>query len=116
MILVANRIFVAPSHTVEFEHLFVTRARLVDGMPGFVANQILRPLSGGDPYVIQTFWESRAHFIAWTKSQAFIDGHARTASLPEGTFTQPTRLEIHEVFQHTGWPGVSNRDDADTPR
>jgi len=104
MILVANRILVAPEHRPAFEHLFATRARRVDEMPGFIANQVLRPVSGTDAYVIQTLWESRAHFVAWTKSEAFVAGHARTNTLPKEAFTAPTTLEIHEIFQQTNWP------------
>lgn len=104
MILVANRIFVAPAHRDAFEHMFATRARLVDHMKGFIANQVLKPLSAGDPYVIQTLWESRADFVAWTKSEEFTAGHARTPELPLDAFTAPTKLEVHEVFQQTNWP------------
>jgi heme-degrading monooxygenase HmoA len=103
MILVANRIYIAPAHRKAFEHLFATRAGLVDHMPGFIANQILKPTSASDPYVIQTLWASRADFVAWTKSEEFAAGHARTPTLPPEAFTQPTRLEIHEVFQQTKW-------------
>ena len=113
MILVANRIFVSPAHAGAFEHLFITRARLVDGMPGFIANQLLRPVAAGDPYVVQTLWETRAHFVAWTKSPEFVEGHARTDDLPAGTFTRHPKLEIHEVFQTTSWPGVSPSHGAD---
>ena len=43
MITVANRIFVAPDYAEAFEERFRSRARLVDGMPGFISNQVLRP-------------------------------------------------------------------------
>lgn len=102
MILVANRIFIDPAHATAFEHLFETRARLVDGMPGFVANQVLKPLTKGAPYVIETWWKTRADFVSWTKSEEFQTGHARTSSLPPDAFTSPTTLEIYEVFQRTG--------------
>lgn len=106
MILVANRIFVAPAHRKAFEELFASRARLVDGMSGFIANTVLRPLKADDPYVIQTLWTSKAHFTAWTKSEEFIAGHARTGTLPEGAFTHPTELELYEIAQATNWPGI----------
>jgi len=107
MILVANRIYVAPAHAPAVEHLFETRARLVDRMPGFIANQVLKPASRGLPYVIETWWESHAHFVAWTKSEEFTVGHARTATLPPDAFTAPTTLEIYEVFQRTGTPDTA---------
>jgi hypothetical protein len=45
MITTANRIFVAPEFAEQFENNFRNRARMVDGMPGFVSNQLLRPVN-----------------------------------------------------------------------
>ena len=67
MITVMNRIYVAPEYTEQFEQRFQTRARLVDGMPGFIWNKVLRPVNPGDPYIVLTLWESRAAFDAWVK-------------------------------------------------
>lgn len=105
MITVANRIFVAPEYAGAFEERFRSRAGLVDGMPGFVSNQVLRPTSPGDPYVVLTLWESRAHFEAWTNSEAFLKGHARSGTLPKAAFTGPNTLEIHEVVLDSTRPG-----------
>jgi heme-degrading monooxygenase HmoA len=107
MITVANRIFVAPEFADAFEERFRTRAGLVDGMPGFVANQVLRPVNPGDPYIVLTFWESRAHFQAWIASDAFTQGHARSGTLPKEAFTAPNKLEIHEVIQDTSRPELA---------
>jgi heme-degrading monooxygenase HmoA len=112
MILVANRIFIDPAHATEFEHLFETRARMVDGMPGFIANQVLKPVTKGAPYVIETWWQTRDHFVTWTKSEEFKVGHARTQTLPAEAFTSPTTLEIYEVFQLTGSPAKASADGA----
>lgn len=101
MILVANRIHVAPEHTDAFETMLETRVALVDGMPGFVAIQLLRPTAEGQPYIIMTHWESRAYFESWTRSDEFKRGHARIGTLPPGTITQTAHLEIYEVF-HSG--------------
>ncbi len=101
MIAVANRIFVAPEYAEAFEERFRTRAGLVDGMPGFISNQVLRPIHPGDPYIVLTFWESYAHFESWTKSDAFIKGHARSGTLPKEAFIAPNKLEVHEVIFST---------------
>jgi heme-degrading monooxygenase HmoA len=106
MITVANRIFVAREHADAFEERFRTRARLVDGMPGFISNQLLRPTQPGDPYVVLTRWESRAHFEAWTRSDAFLKGHARSGTLPKEAFTAPNKLEVHEVVLDSTRPGL----------
>lgn len=101
MIIVANRIYVHPDHTAAFEERFLNRASMVDQMPGFVAYQLLRPVQPEDPYIVMTTWESQAAFEAWTSSDAFKQGHARSGTLPEGTFTQPNKMEIHEIIQKT---------------
>ena len=49
MITVANRIYVSPEYVEEFEERFRNRAGLVDGMPGFIINQVLRPVNEEDP-------------------------------------------------------------------
>ena len=37
-----------------------------------------------------TLWESRAAFDAWVKSDEFVKGHARSGTLPEEAFIQPS--------------------------
>ncbi|GGJ21955.1 antibiotic biosynthesis monooxygenase family protein [Deinococcus roseus] len=98
MITVANRIFVNPEHAEQFEERFKNRARQVDQMPGFIRNVVLKPAKAGDPYVVLTFWESQEAFKAWTESDAFKQGHARSGTLPKEAFTGPNQLEIHEVI------------------
>ena len=98
MITVANRIYVNPEFAEQFEERFQNRARQVDSMPGFLRNLVLRPSKPGDPYVVLTFWESQAAFKAWTESDAFKQGHARSGTLPREAFTGPNQLEIHEII------------------
>ena len=98
MITVANRIYVALEYQDEFEERFRNRARLVDGMPGFISNQVLRPVNDGDPYVVFTLWESRKDFENWVESEEFRKGHAQSGTLPKEAFTQSNKLELHEVF------------------
>jgi len=102
MILVANRIYVAPQHSAAFEELLATRAALVDDMPGFLGIQLLRPTKAGEPYLTQTFWASRDDFEAWLRSEAFVRGHARMDALPKDTFPKHAQVEIHEVFHRAG--------------
>ena len=104
MITVANRIFVTPEYAEQFEDNFRNRAGLVDAMPGFISNQLLRPVNDGEPYVVFTVWESRAHFDAWVRSDAFVKGHARSGTLPREAFSGPNQLELHEVIQDSSRP------------
>ncbi len=99
MIAVSNRIFVHPEYHAQFMDRFRHRAGLVDGMPGFLSNHVLTPTRDGDPFVVLTFWESREAFEAWTSSDAFRQGHARSGSLPREAFSGPNVLEVHEVLE-----------------
>lgn len=98
MLTVMNRISVHPDHAAAFEERFRTRAHLVDQMPGFIRNEVLRPTQAGHPYIVLTYWQSREDFERWTSSEQFRQGHARSGSLPREAFTGPSVLEVHEVF------------------
>ncbi len=106
MIVTANRIYVNPDYAEQFEENFRNRARLVDQMPGFVRNQLLRPVNADDPYVVFTTWESREHFEAWVGSDAFRQGHARSGTLPREAFTKANQLELHEVILDSSLPDL----------
>lgn len=106
MICVANRIFVKPEYAEAFEARFADRARMVDAMPGFLFNQVLRPSGEGQPYIVLTYWESYAHFEAWTHSDAFREGHAKSGTLPREAFTGRNVLEIHQVIQDSRDPDL----------
>ena len=106
MLVVTNRIFVNPDHVAVFEHTFLTRSGLVDNMPGFLFNQVLRPVNAGDPYVILTAWQSRQEFETWVKSPEFLQGHARSGTLPAETYSQPSKLEIFDVINDSSRPDL----------
>ncbi len=97
MITVANRIQVNPDYAEAFEERFRNRAGFVDGMPGFISNQVLRPTKPEDPYIVLTYWETKEAFEAWTKSDAFKQGHAKSGRLPKEAM-MGSKLEMHEVF------------------
>jgi heme-degrading monooxygenase HmoA len=101
MIVTCNRIPINSEHASAFEERFADRASLVDGMPGFISFQLLRPLKEGDPYIVMTFWESLDAFQNWTQSAEFKEGHARSGQLPPETFAGHPKLELHEVIQST---------------
>jgi len=107
MITVANRIQVAPENAEAFERAFRDRAGLVDRVPGFVRNQVLRPLREGEPYVVLTTWRSHEAFQAWTKSESFRQAHANAGATPTGE----SKLEVHQVIQDSDRPDL----DAEAP-
>ncbi len=97
MITVANRIYVKPEYSEQFEKAFRERAGLVDGMPGFISNQVLRPVNDDDPYVVFTIWNSREDFMNWVRSDAFTKGHAQSGTLPKDAYSRANILELHEI-------------------
>jgi heme oxygenase (mycobilin-producing) len=106
MITVANRLYVGAEYAEAFEKVFRDRAKLVDEMQGFVSNKVLRPVNEGDPYVVLTIWNSREDFMNWVRSDAFIKGHAQSATLPREAYFKPNVLEMHEILQDSAQPGL----------
>ena len=72
-----NYITCKPEYRERFEHLFKTRARAIDRLPGFRGMYVLRPQREGDAYLVVSHWDSEAHFKAWLQSPEFIEGHRR---------------------------------------
>ena len=107
MISVANRIFVNPDYAEAFEERFQNRARMVDTMPGFLFNQVLRPSAPEQPYIVLTYWDSYVHFEAWTSSEAFREGHAKSSTLPKEAFSGRNVLEVHQVIQDSRDPELA---------
>jgi heme-degrading monooxygenase HmoA len=101
MIAVMNRIPVNMEHAEAFEERFANRASTVDGMPGFISFQLMRPTKEDDPYIVLTYWETEEDFHNWTNSKEFKEGHAQSSTLPENTFRGHPVLEVHEIIQNT---------------
>lgn len=72
-----NYITCDDSYRERFEHLFATRAKAIDRMPGFVNMQVLKPKKSGEPYLIVSHWDNEDSFKAWTGSPEFLEGHKR---------------------------------------
>ena len=54
MIVVTNRVPVAPGHEADFEDRFRNRAHLIDRSPGFVKNLVMRPVNRRFSHATQT--------------------------------------------------------------
>ena len=106
MITVANRIYVNQEYAAAFEQRFRERAGLVDKMPVFISNQVLRPVNECDPYVVFTIWNSREDFLNWVRSDEFVKGHAQSGTLPKEAFSRANVLEMHEVVQDSTRPNL----------
>ena len=68
-----NAIDVPEGAGPELEKRFAARAGTVDGSPGFLGFQLLRPVKGETRYFVVTQWEDEESFAAWR------DGDARAA-------------------------------------
>lgn len=111
MIVVTNRIPVAPGWEEKFEERFKKRAHLVDQSPGFIRNEVHRPRpmkmdhEKGEfvpaPeregfYEVKTWWRSFDDFVAWTKSESFKEAHSSRP--PKEMFRGQNEILVHEVF------------------
>lgn len=76
------------------ERHFRERSRLVDGFPGFLYLQLLKPQSGDATHTFLTAWESRDAFRAYMRSQEHAVSHSREPAEIMG------RTEVrHEAFE-----------------
>jgi heme-degrading monooxygenase HmoA len=80
-----NAIEVAPGKGPELEERFARRAAEVEGMPGFLGFELLRPVEGETRYFVYTRWESEEAFRAWVESPAFTRGHSQATRDSGGT-------------------------------
>ena len=109
MIVVSNRIPVAPGHEDEFAERFRDRAGLVEGHNGFVRLEILRPsevamhgrtMGRSSYHVVLTYWDDVASFVAWTESEDFRKAHSNRP--PPEMFAGENVFELHEIIQSAG--------------
>jgi heme oxygenase (mycobilin-producing) len=59
----------------ELERRFANRLHAVDGQPGFISFELLRPVAGETRYFVLTHWEDEESFQAWRNGPA-IEAHA----------------------------------------
>jgi len=91
-----NAIEVPEDAGPELERRFGARHGAVEGAPGFLGFELLRPVAGETRYFVYTKWESEEHFQAWSNGPA-REAHAGERSRPVATGS--SLLEF-EVVQH----------------
>lgn len=93
-----NRFRIALGFETGFEELWRQRDSQLDTVPGFREFHLLRGPQHEDHtlYASHTVWESEAHFVAWTESDAFKQAHAK-ARAPEGTYLGHPNFEGFET-------------------
>lgn len=103
MFIAMNRFKVRPDAEPEFEAVWLNREVHLRDVPGFVEFHMLRGPRHDDHrlYASHTVWESEAHFLAWTRSDAFRNAH-RGAGERKPLYLEPPRFEGFEVIQTVG--------------
>lgn len=76
MFVAINYISCEEHYRQRFEELFSSRAGAIDKMPGFRRMHVLRP-HDDSAYLVVSEWDSEVNFRAWTRSEAFAEGHRR---------------------------------------
>ncbi|GAA1166750.1 antibiotic biosynthesis monooxygenase [Nocardioides aquiterrae] len=88
-----NAISVPPQAHEELEKRFANRAHTVDGTPGFLGFQLLRPVKGEDRYFVVTHWEDEESFAAWRDGDA-VAAHAGERANPVSTGADLLEFEV----------------------
>ncbi|MCY7397117.1 MAG: antibiotic biosynthesis monooxygenase [Nocardioides sp.] len=88
-----NAISVPPQAHEELEKRFAERAHTVDGTPGFLGFQLLRPVAGDDRYFVVTQWADDASFAAWRDGDA-VAAHAGERANPVSSGASLLEFEV----------------------
>ncbi len=96
MIVVENRIPIKDEYKAQFEKVFSESESHLKETPGFVSNEVMRPVKGNE-YIVMTHWETMEDFQNWMNSDAFKKAHTGN-ELPKEAFAGQNEIAIHEVF------------------
>lgn len=89
-----NAIAVPLQAHAELEKRFAARAHSVDGTPGFLGFQLLRPVAGEERYFVVTQWEDDASFEAWRDGDAVAAHAGDRASGPVSSGASLLEFEV----------------------
>lgn len=95
MFIAMNNFKVAAGKEQQFEEIWKSRETYLHGAPGFVRFALLRCDQQGE-YISHSTWENREAFIAWTQSEAFVQGHRQGGSLM-GVVEGPPMIKLYEA-------------------
>ncbi|HVK20818.1 MAG TPA: antibiotic biosynthesis monooxygenase [Actinokineospora sp.] len=77
----------------ELEKRFAARLGAVEGEPGFLGFELLRPTAGETRYFVYTRWETEEHFQAWASGSA-REAHAGQRAKPVATGSSLLEFEV----------------------
>jgi heme-degrading monooxygenase HmoA len=78
MFIAMNRFKVRKGSEHDFEQVWLTRKTHLENVPGFLVFHLLKGPERDDHtlYASHSLWRSEAHFLDWTRSEAFRKAHA----------------------------------------
>ena len=89
-----NAIKVPEGAGPELEKRFGARLGAVDGQPGFLGFELLRPVAGEDRYFVVTHWETHEAFVAWRDGEAGAAAHSGERAKPVSTGADLLEFEV----------------------
>jgi heme-degrading monooxygenase HmoA len=96
MFVFISHLTVPPEDRLDLERHFRERSGLVDGFPGFLYLQLLRPQGGEATHAFLTAWEDRDAFRRYMRSREHAVSHSREPGEIMGRTT--VRHEAYEVL------------------
>ena len=88
-----NAIEVPEGAGPELEKRFANRLHAVDGQPGFLSFELLRPVAGETRYFVLTHWEDEDSFQAWLKGPA-MEAHSGERARPVASGSALLEFEV----------------------
>ena len=95
-----NAIDVPDGSGPELEKRFAARQGAVEGSPGFLGFELLRPVAGETRYFVYTKWESEEDYQGWAKGSARA-AHAGSGDRPAPVAGGAQLLEFDVVLSVT---------------
>ncbi len=97
-----NAIEVPEGKGEELERRFAARHGAVDGEPGFLGFELLRPVGGENRYFVYTRWETEEDFQRWANGPA-KEAHAQESRDPVSSGASLMEFELVQESR----PGAS---------
>ncbi|MFG1884860.1 antibiotic biosynthesis monooxygenase family protein [Micromonospora sp. NPDC049102] len=99
-----NAIEVPPNAGPELEKRFAARAGAVEGSPGFLGFELLRPVAGETRYFVYTRWESEEAYQAWASGPSRAAHGTAAGDKPRPPVSSGATLLEFEVALHVPQP------------
>lgn len=91
-----SRFAVANGMAEDVAQAFRERPHLVDGAPGFVRMEVIRPVDNPEEFWLMTYWLDEASFKEWHHSHTYRDSHK---GIPKGLKLDASRTSLR-FFEH----------------